>query len=83
MNLLFIIYKKSEYFFKKIFFLKFYNFCKCISNFNFIEIRNKYNNNNITIIKKYKLNKIYNNNQSLIYKLNDVDFIDDDGPIMF
>ena len=82
MKLLFIIYRKSEYFLKKIFFLKFYNFCKYISNFNFIESKNKYNNNRITIIKKYKLNKNYNN-QSIIYKLNDVDFIDDDGPIMF
>jgi len=82
MKLLFIIYRRSEYFFKKIFYLKFYNFCKCLSNFNFIESKNEYNNNNITIIKKYKLNKIYNN-QSIIYKLNDVAFIDDDGPIMF
>lgn len=82
MNLLFIIYRKSAFFLKKIIFLKFYNFCKCISSFNSIESKNKYNNNMITIIKKYKLNKIYNN-QSIIYKLNDVDFIDDDGPIMF
>jgi len=82
MKLLFIIYRKSEYFFKKIFFLKFYNFCKCISSFNFIESKNDYNNNTITIIKKDKLIKFYNN-QSIIYKLNDVSFIDDDGPIMF
>jgi hypothetical protein len=82
MKLLFIIYRRSEYFFKKIFYLKFYNFYKCLSNFNFIESKNEYNNNNITIIKKYKLNKIYNN-QSIIYKLNDVAFMDDDGPIMF
>lgn len=82
MKLLSIIYRKSEYFFKKIFFLKFYNFCKCLSSFNSIESKNDYNNNTISIIKKYKLNKNYNN-QSIIYKLNDVDFIDDDGPIMF
>ena len=82
MKLLSIIYRKSKYFFKKIIFLKFYNFCKCLSTFNSIESKNDYNNNTISIIKKYKLNKIYNN-QSIIYKLNDVDFIDDDGPIMF
>ena len=80
MKLLSIIYRKSAFFFKKIIFLKFYNFCKCFSSFNFIESKNNFND--ITIIKKYKLNKIYNN-QSIIYKLNDVDFIDDDGPIMF
>jgi hypothetical protein len=82
MKLLFIIYRRSEYFFKKIFFLKFYNFCKCLSSFNSIESKDDYNNNTITIIKKYKLNKVYNN-QSIIYNLNDVKFIEDDGPIMF
>lgn len=82
MKLLSIIYRKSAFFLKKIIFLKFYNFCKCLSSFNSIESKNEYNNNTITIIKNYKLNKVYNY-ESIIYKLNDVDFIDDDGPIMF
>jgi hypothetical protein len=81
MKLLFIIYRKSEYFFKKIFFLKFYNFCKCISSFNFIESKNDYNNT-ITIIKKDKLNKFYRD-KSIIYNIEDVNFVEDDGPIMF
>lgn len=82
MKLLFIIYRKSAFFLKKIFFLKFYNFCKCISSFNFIESKNDYNNNTITIIKKDKFNKFYRD-KSIIYNLNDVEFIEDDGPIMF
>jgi hypothetical protein len=81
MKLLFIIYRRSEYFFKKIFFLKFYNFCKCISSFNFIESKNDYNNT-ITIIKKDKLNKFYRD-KSIIYNIEDVNFVEDDGPIMF
>jgi hypothetical protein len=79
MNLLFIIYRKTEIFFKKIIFLEFYNFCKCLSSFNSIESKDNFNN---IIIKKDKLNKVYSD-ESIIYKVNDVDFIDDDGPIMF
>ncbi len=80
MNLLFIIYRKSEFFLKKIIFLKFYNLCKCLSTFNFIENKNDYNT--IAIIKKDKINKFYRD-KSIIYNLNDVEFIEDDGPIMF